>query len=180
MALYPVSQLDSQQVLKYAYDDATQSLRTSGSANITATGDLAVEIDHVTDSIAIGTSAQLFTGTSVSSKFGIDANIIGGSVSGTLNPVGLKDGLGVTAVTITDIPSKVPPAALIGSQNAISVRVWGPGTVYFGPSTVLATIGYPKRQYEEITLDIQQNANVELWAVCDTGVTSQLRIMAVG
>lgn len=180
MALFPITELDSQQVLKYAYDQATQSLRTSGSANITATGDIAVSIDHVSDSIAIGTTAQLFTGTTVGSDHGLDVNVIGGSISGTLNPVGLKDGLATTAITITDTPIKVPPVSIIATQNSISVRVWGANTVYFGNSGVTDAIGYPKRQFEEVVLDIQQSASAELWAVCPAGVSSQLRVMAIG
>jgi hypothetical protein len=182
MPLFPITQLDANQVLKYAYDDALQALRTSATAVISATGDLAVEIDHTTDSIAIGTSAQLFTGTASGSSFGLDVNILGGTITGELNPVGLKNLFSSSGMIVGPTAVMLPS---VSGQNSMSVRVWGANPVYFGNSSVAASItaaypGYPKIQYEEIVIDLQKSASAPVYAVCDAGVSSELRFMFVG
>ncbi len=71
------SKLDSEQILPAAFDDSTGTLRTS--ATLVASGETQIIVSNTDDSIAIGTDSNLFTGTSVDSKFGLDVNVIGSS-----------------------------------------------------------------------------------------------------
>lgn len=73
MSTPPPSQKDGQQVLKYAFDDVTGKLRVD--ATISPSGS-DLEIDHTDDSIAIGTSTDLFTATTIGPKIGLDVNVI--------------------------------------------------------------------------------------------------------
>lgn len=76
-SLYPPSLLDADQIIQHVYDEPTQTLRTSGVAVITPPpGGLEVAIDHTDDSIAIGTSTDLFTSTTDGSKIALDVNVI--------------------------------------------------------------------------------------------------------
>jgi Ca2+-binding RTX toxin-like protein len=133
-------------------------------------------IDHNTDSIRVGDGNSLATMTPVAAKVGLDVNVIGGVVSGEFSSSGLKNGLRTTKIVITDVPTKVPASAL-ADRNGISIRVWGSNTVYFGGSDVTSDTGYPKRQFEEIVADIKDDAAVELYAVCDEGATSEVRVL---
>lgn len=100
------------------------------------------------------------------------------SATGSFSQTGLSLGMAVSAVTVTDVASKVPLTPLVG-RNTMTVRVWGSNTVYFGDSTVTAASGYPKLQYEEISIDIKDASPVELWAVCASGLTSEVRVLEV-
>ena len=101
-----------------------------------------------------------------------------GAVSGSFTPGGLNTGLKVTVVTVNDVAQKVPATAL-ALRNALTLRVWGANNIYFGPSTVTSTNGYPKKQFEELSLDVTDDADVAVWAICSSGQTSELRIMEV-
>lgn len=173
------TKLDFPQVIKNVYEEDKNRLRVDADVTLAPTGSLEVSIDQATDSIKLGDGTTLFTSTSTSGHTGLDVAIIAGSVTGTFNPVGLKNGLKNSRIVVTDIPTLVPASAF-DLRNSISVRVWGTETVYFGDSAVDINTGYPKRQFEEITLDIQADASVYLYAVCPTAVTSELRIMEIG
>lgn len=106
MSAPPASKLDGMQVLQHAFEDSTGRIRVDSAATIAVTGVVEVAIDHATDSIAIGTSGQLFTGTASASKFGLDVNVLNpvtsmavtGSIDATiLNPV--------TAVSVLNFPT---------------------------------------------------------------------------
>lgn len=129
-------------------------------------------------SVRIGDGQILNTMTVVGPKTAVDVNIAAGGVTGEIQPLGLKTDIKAQSLTITDIASKIPSAALTG-RNGLTVRVWGTNTVFFGDASVTTTEGYPKFQYEEISLDIQSNPTVALWAVCATGETSEVRILEV-
>lgn len=84
-SLYPPSLLDADQIIQHVYDDPTQTLRTSGVAVITPPpGGLEVAINHIDDSIAIGTSTDLFTSTTIGGDIGLDVNIINPSIAVTI------------------------------------------------------------------------------------------------
>ena len=100
------------------------------------------------------------------------------SVNGAFTTKGLSTALKTTAITVTDVAQKVPATALVG-RNSMSLRVIGTNDVYFGASNVTSSNGYLKKQYEEIALDITDNNAVAVWAVCATGLTSQIRILEV-
>lgn len=179
MALNPLpSLLDPGQIIKRAFDGTEDRIRVDATATFTPSGPLEVSIDQADDTIAIGDGTDLFTGTTVGSSHAIDANIVGGVVSGNFSQAGLSIGIKTTTQTITDVAVPVPLTSFV-NRNTMSVRVWGAATVYFGDSTVVYTSGYPKRQFEEISMDIKDNVAVELWAVCAPGQSCEVRIMEI-
>jgi hypothetical protein len=72
MSAPPPSQKDGQQVLKYAFDDASGKLRVNATISPSGTD---LEIHHEDDSIAIGTPTELFTATDVGPKVALDVNV---------------------------------------------------------------------------------------------------------
>lgn len=72
-----LSKLDANQVLKSVYNQEANALQiTNGAPIVAPSGSLEVAIDQSQDSIAIGDGNDLFTSTNVSSKIGLDVNII--------------------------------------------------------------------------------------------------------
>src|ERR1019366_3417455 len=72
MSAPPPSQKDGQQVLRYAFDDANGQLRVNATISPDGTD---LEIHHEDDSIAIGTSTELFTATDVGASVALDVNV---------------------------------------------------------------------------------------------------------
>lgn len=72
----PATKLDGMQVLQHAFEDSTGRLRVDSTASVAITGVVEVAISNTTDSIAIGTSGQLFTGTASGGQFGLDVNVL--------------------------------------------------------------------------------------------------------
>lgn len=182
-----LSKLDGPQVLQLVVDEAQSALRIVGS--ITAappTGVTDVMIDHVDDSVAIGTTATLFTGTSAGSQFGLDVNVLNpttgialtGSISGTFQPTGLNTGLSSTAIFATSAVQFIP---VIAGQNGVSIRVWNPtnAVVYFGASTVTSDNGYPKVYREEIIADARDTPGVYIYFVTEGAATAELRVLNI-
>lgn len=162
-----MSPQDANQVLKIAHDIPSDSLKVKlvgGEISISATD----------DSIRIGDGVDLVTTTTVGADVGLDVNVIGGNV--VVN--GLKSGLKTSVITVSDVATPIPAVALV-NRNSLSIRVWGPNRVFFGDATVTATTGYPKLQFEEIHLDIQDDAAVEMYAICSAGQTCEIRIMEI-
>ncbi len=110
---FDTSPLSSENVLRDIHDPVTQTIRTSATAVI-APG-LVVEIDHTNDSVAIGTTTQLFTGTTVGPKVGLDINIINTSIplpanaatESTLNSILTGVNILATESTLSTINSKI-------------------------------------------------------------------------
>lgn len=71
MSAPPPSPKDGMQVLKYSFDDATGSIRTTAQF----TGTLEVALDQATDSVAIGDGTTIFTGTNVGPTHSMDVNV---------------------------------------------------------------------------------------------------------
>ena len=179
MALNPnPSLLDPGQIIKRVFDNDNDSIRTDANVTFNNTQPLEVAINQVDDNIAIGDGTHLYTSTTIGSDVALDVNISGGVVSGSFSQSGLKNGMRTTSFTITDTPQALPTSPLSG-RNTLSVRVWGANVVYFGNSSVSAANGYPKKQYEEISMDVTDTAAVELYAVCDTGLTCEVRILEI-
>lgn len=63
---------DAAQVLRYSFDDDTNSIRT----NATFSGSVTVDLDQADDSVAIGDGTELYTGTDVGPSHAIDANVV--------------------------------------------------------------------------------------------------------
>lgn len=169
--------LDYEQVITNIYDQVNNRIRVDSALTL-STVSQEVIISHTDDSISLGDGTNLITATVVGPDVGLDVNVVGGVVSGTFSFSGLSTDLRTQAITVTDSPTKIPTTAL-ANRNSISVRVWGSSTVYFGDTSVDVSNGYPKLYSEEIILDIKDNASVELWAVCDTGQSCEVRIMEV-
>jgi hypothetical protein len=174
MAAPPPSKLDHNQILPAAFDDNTGTLRTS--ATLVASGSSEIIVTHTDDSIRLGDGNNLITATQVNSKTGLDVSIISGGVTGELSVTGLSKDLKTQSITVGAVPVKIPATPLT-DRNTMSVRVYSNSTVFFGDSSVTVSNGYPKYYKEEIVLDIRDNSAVELYAVCDTGVTAELRIL---
>jgi hypothetical protein len=204
----PGTNLDATQVIRRVYDEANNKIRVDavvsaviGTVDVilnSATDNVAIAspggnfllinpdgsinvnsvVDQASDSIRLGDGVNLITSTAVSSKHGLDVNIIGGVVSGTFDPSGLKTALRPSVLTVTDVATAVPVSPL-ANRNTMTVRIWGTNTVYFGDSTVTSTNGYPKMQSEEIFIDIKDNPSVELYAICASGETCEIRILEI-
>jgi hypothetical protein len=167
---------DPGQVLKDAFDPLTQRLRVDAQLSASSVT-IDVAIDHANDSIRIGDGTNLATITQVGADYGLDVNIISGSVTGSFTQSGLSIGIKCQAITVTDSATKIPLASLAG-RNSISIRVMGASKVYFDDLTVLSSKSYPKFQYEELIVDVKNtNAATEIWGICDTGLSSEIRIM---
>jgi hypothetical protein len=123
--------------------------------------------------------AEIQTGTVVGNKVAADVNIVAGIVSGTFEPSGLRTNIKASTHIVTDTPTQITPVPLT-DRNAVSIRVWGQNTVYFGADIfVTDSNGYPKLTMEELALDIKDTVGVEVWAVCESGKTSELRILEI-
>lgn len=134
------SQLDQTNILQRAFQETDDRLRVDAeiTANISAAQE--VIINQADDSVAIGDGTTLFTGTTVGPKHGVDANIIGGTitVSGTVsNP-------SVSATGTTAPASATYVGGLdSGSGNLIPIKVANDGTVAVsttGSATVSGTV----------------------------------------
>ena len=183
---------DPGQTLKESYDPDLNRLRVDalvtdgvdaliinpdGSVNVNITGG-ALDFNA---SAADGDNIAISDGTntaSVDPNGGLNVNILDGSITAELTPSGLKEALKTTSLIITDTPQAVPNTPLV-NRNTMTVRVWGSNVVYFGDSTVSVAQGYPKMRDEEIFLDIRDNPSVELYAVCATGQTCEIRILEI-
>lgn len=172
------SKLDQQQILQGAYDEASGELRVQANVTANISGTQEVLISHTDDSIQLGDGTNLVTATPVGSDVGLDVNIVGGVVSGSFTQSGLSIGIKTTRFTVTDTPQPIPATAF-ANRNTLSVRVLGASTVYFGGNALTATNGYPKFQFEEISMDVTDDAGVNLYAVCDTGESSEIAILEI-
>lgn len=114
----------------------------------------------------------------VTQATGTSLHTVVDSGSITANPVGLKTGLATSQLTVTDVAQKVPTSDLT-NRNVLSIRILGSNTVYFGNSTVTTPTGYPKYQYEEIVMDVQDKPAVDIWAICPAGQTCVIAIMEI-
>lgn len=114
--LYPPSKLDGNLVLRYAFDEATQTLRTTAVATIITPPALEVIIDHTTDSIRLGDGTNFFTSSQVGLKNGLDVSLINTSISidNISGTISLPTGAATSALQLTSnslltsIDSKLP------------------------------------------------------------------------
>lgn len=78
--IYPPSLLSADQVLQHAYDDATQTLRTTATAVIVGQP-ITVDITHTDDSVRLGDGTNFLTSTTVGPDVGLDVNIINSTLA---------------------------------------------------------------------------------------------------
>lgn len=200
--VFPASDLSQENILRDVHDPVNQNLRvnaditigsvtvddiiirdaTNGSnklkVNSDGTIDANVIVSQTSDSIRLGDGTSLVTSTTIGPKQGLDVNVAGGVVTGDFTSSGLKTSIKASKMTITDVAQALPLSPLT-DRNTISVRVMGDKTVYFGSSAVTSALGYPKFQFEEIFMDIKDNPSVQLYAICATGETCEVRIMEI-
>jgi hypothetical protein len=160
------SSQDAHGVLRDSFDDNSKSLRVD-------VGNASIQIDSISDSIALGDVAGNKVTTSViGPSRGLDVNILSGGVS----VQGLSTDFKISVITVTDTPIKVTTIPLTG-RNSLCIRNWGQNTVFFGhENTVTTASGYPKYSKEEMSLDIKE---LDLWAVCAAGQSTELRILEI-
>jgi len=179
MALNPnPSNLDQQLIIQRSFDKDNDALRTTSTVVVDAeiVGEVAVEIDAADgDNIAIANSDGSKK-VDVSTISGVNALAVDVKNAINTTPSGLSTDIRPQRITVTDVATKIPGTSLAG-RNAISVRVWGANIVFFGDNTVTASIGYPKFQYEEIYMDIRDNASVELYGICEAGKTCEVAVL---
>lgn len=170
------SLLDSGQIIKRVFDDANDAIRVDATVEAVI-GTVEVVIDANTgDSINSWVddgSGNPITSTSTLTKRGLDVNVLNGIQT---TPAGLSGGIKTQAILVTDVAVRLPPIAF-SNRNSVSVRVTGNSTVYVGDSLVTADSGYPKRQNEEIVLDLTDNPSVELYGICLSGQSCEVRIL---
>lgn len=162
------SQLDSVQIFQRAFQESDDSLRVD--ANITAniSGAQEVIISQEDDSVAIGDGTTLFTGTTVTSKHGIDVNIIGGntvvtgdvttSVNGLSNFQTSQYIVGTSVVQLTPSP--------LSGRSSLSIRITATsGDAVFIGNNNNTTIfnGYPLYNGDTLQMDIDDSH--EIWAI---------------
>lgn len=109
LQIYPVTLLDSNQVIQYVYDEATQSLRTTATAVIVG-GDLTVDTDHTEDSIRLGDGTDYLTSTHVGSDVALDVYITNPTldmdITHTNDSVRLGDGTNfISSTTVGGVTS---------------------------------------------------------------------------
>ena len=98
------------------------------------------------------------------------------SASGTFVFSGLKTAFKVTVMTITDIAQKIPTTALT-ARNSFTVKSEDEtNNVWIGNSDVNdTTTGWALEPLDYLNFDVTNN--IELWAVCSSGKTAQIRIL---
>lgn len=162
------SHLDGTNILQRAFAESEDRLRVDAEITATIVGPQEVVISQEDDNIAIGDGTDLFTGTTVGPKHGLDINIIGGNttVSGTVNTreSGLTDfqtsqyTVGTSVVQIT--PSPLTP------RSSLSVRVTATGgnAVFIGNNSGTTTSnGYPLYNGDTLQMDLDESQ--QIWAI---------------
>jgi len=124
MPLYPVTELDSNQVLKYSFDEATQRLRTDATVNTTITGDVEVVIDHTEDDVLI--YGQDESNTHEAIRTNENGNIaIDGIYNGSTNSNPSTSGITAQTRNVTSADSRQAqlPTAKRGTTNTDTVSL---------------------------------------------------------
>lgn len=177
----PYTDLDANQVLRQSFDESEDRLRVDATFSMDPPPSMDITLTPEDDAVALGdVSGNLVTTTPGDDPdhIGLDVNVLN-QIEGHFQPTGLSNGIKTTTIMVTDVPTKLPATAMV-LRNGISVRIWGTNIVYVGGSTVTAINGYPKMQFEEIQMDITDNSLVELYGICDSGKTCEVRVIEVG
>jgi len=96
-------------------------------------------------------------------------------VLGVLDATG--SGFSIGSITVTDVATKVPTTNM-GNRKAISIRNYSnQNTIFIGGSGVIVATGYPILPYETLPFDLSSGA--QLYAICDTGLTADVRYIEV-
>jgi hypothetical protein len=120
--IYPVTLLDSNQVIQYVYDESTQALRTTALATIVG-GDLTVDTSHTEDSMRLGDGTNFLTSTTVGADVGLDVNIINAELEVDLDHTedSVRLGDGTNFLTSTTVGADVGLDTNIINNDPIQV-----------------------------------------------------------
>lgn len=127
-------------------------------------------------------AAKVATGTDwAGDKFGLDVNVLGGTVTGELSVSGLKTAGKNTCMNVGDTAQKIPATPLTG-RNTMTITNLSADTLYIGfDASVTAdrsignTAGSEVGQNEGINFDITDE--VELWGITESGKTVLIKVM---
>lgn len=129
MTLYPPSDLDASQIIQHSYDDASQTLRTTAVATIITPPALEVIITNTDDSIAIGTSTDLFTSTTIGPKIGLDINVINSSIEVIATDLDIRDLTHLSdSIRLGDGTNFLTTTAQAGSKTSLDISAFQSGT----------------------------------------------------
>jgi hypothetical protein len=119
-------------------------------------------------------------------KFEVDDNNdvrIRTTSTGTYTPTGLKTGLKITTMEITDVATPIPLAAF-NQRNSISIyNKDSVNTVYVGPSNVTAdtvigtTSGWEMDAGSYLNFDITDS--IIIYAICESGKTAIIKVLEI-
>lgn len=94
-----------------------------------------------------------------------------------LNPEDFSVSIGLRSSAVSVTTSATPlPTTPLEFRRALVIHNSGSSTVFLGGSIVTAATGLPLLAGEKISFDIQNNQNVEVFAIVSTG-TVEVRIM---
>lgn len=134
--LYPVTVLDSSQVIQHAYDETTQSLRTTATATIIG-GDLTVDTSHTEDSMRLGDGTNFFTSTTFGGKVGLDV-ALAKPLSHLTDSIRIGDGVTLASVTTVggkfglDVNIITDPLVVTTNSNAATPTIYNVTAVTAG------------------------------------------------
>lgn len=182
MALYPRSTLDPGQIIKDAYDEATQEFRVRAQITANIAGAQEVIISHTDDSIRLGDGTDLVTTTTVGPDVGLDVNVIAGSFTGEFTQTGLKVSGRNTTMDVSDVAITLPAAPLTARNSLSLTNLSTVDTLYIGfasnvtPDRALGTTaGWEVGPNEGFNLDIQDN--ILIYGITEAGKTVRIKIM---
>ena len=128
-------------------------------------------------------AAKVATGTAwATDKFGMDVNVLGGTVTGELSPTGLKNGGRMTTMEVTDTATMLPPVALTGRNSMKVTNLSTTETMYVGFDALVTadraignTAGDELGPNEAINFDVTDE--VPIYAIAESGKTILIKIM---
>lgn len=175
-----ISQLDPGQIIKRIYDQADDRIRVDAQVTAIIAGAQEVVITQDDDSIAIGDGSDLFTGTTILTKHGLDVNVISGDITGnvTTREAGLSS-FSTSQYTVGTSVQKLTPTPLVG-RSSISLRVTADTgeAVFIGNSNTTTIVnGYPL--YNGDTLQMDLDDNHEIWAIASS-VGQTVYVLEIG
>jgi len=162
--------LDFNQIFQKVYDEDAESLRVLTTAEVVLPDNITVDIDHTEDSIRLGDGTNLLGSTVNDGLRGLNVYVVGSQTEG------MKGGIKTHKISITSVPTAIIISPL-SNRKALSIRVWVGSVVYFAESGAVGVNGYPKNELEEMVLSASDAGTMTLYAVCDAGETSELRVI---
>lgn len=168
-ALFSPSQLDSDQILKYSFDDQSQRLRVETAATLVA-GAIEVAIDASTDNIQVRDPSTGYN-LKINSDGSLNVVTSGGTttVTGTVTTKEAgSDDFQTSQYIIGLSVVQLAPSPLSG-RTSLSIRIDknNTGAIYIGNSAAVTTsTGYPLFEGDTLGMDLSDSKS--LYAISDT------------